>query len=74
MTTRLDTILDEAMLLPDVERSVLALALLDSLPEAADGAVADAWKVEVQQRLADFRSGVVTVVPWSEARARISRL
>jgi hypothetical protein len=47
--------------------------LIQSLDEGEDAAeeVEAAWADEIQQRLADVDAGVVTPIPWPEARRRI---
>ncbi|WP_437637005.1 addiction module protein [Sorangium sp. So ce854] len=51
----------------------MAAALIQSLdePEQSTEEVEVAWAEEIQQRLADVDAGVVTPVPWPEARRRI---
>jgi putative addiction module component (TIGR02574 family) len=74
MNARVDHLLDEALDLPADERSALVAALLDSLEGSDDAAISDAWRQELRTRRAALRSGMVTPVPWSEARARLSAL
>ncbi|HWN71982.1 MAG TPA: addiction module protein [Haliangium sp.] len=59
--------------LPDEARAALAADLIRSLDEAADVAddVEAAWAEEIQRRLAEVDAGLVTPVPWPEARQRI---
>ena len=40
--------------------------------EAEDG-VEDAWRVEIERRMAELDSGAVQPVPWEELRARLYR-
>ncbi|WP_437636852.1 addiction module protein [Sorangium sp. So ce854] len=53
--------------------AAVAAALIQSLdePEQSTEEVEVAWAEEIQQRLADVDAGVVTPVPWPEARRRI---
>lgn len=55
------------------DRAAVAAALIQSLDETeqAPEGVEAAWAQEIQQRLADVDAGVVTPVPWPEARRRI---
>lgn len=70
MNARIDQILGEALLLEPDDRSVLVVALLDSLDGEDEAAVRKAWAQEICERREQLRSGATTVVPWSEARAR----
>jgi len=51
----------------------VAAELIQSLdePEQATEDVEAAWAEEIRQRLADVDAGVVTPIPWPEARSRI---
>lgn len=61
----------ELLNLPAEERAELAVALLDSLDEAADADADAAWGEEIRRRLDDVTAGRVTPLPWSDARAAI---
>ena len=74
MNARVDHLLDEALGLSTDERSALVVALLDSLEGSEDAAISDAWRQELKARQAALRAGTVKVVPWAEARARLSAL
>lgn len=74
MNPHLDRVIDEALALVPQERSAVLLALLDSLEGADELVVSNAWAAEIAQRKADLRSGLVTAVPWVEARARLMAL
>ena len=67
---------DEALSLPSASRARLAAELLDSLDEddEHDPVEAEAaWGTEIEERVRQLDSGEVKAVPWSQARARISR-
>lgn len=73
VNARLDQLIDEALALAPDERSVVALALLDSLDGDAEcSSVSQAWAAEIRQRKRDLRSGVARSLPWSEALARLA--
>lgn len=73
MSARIDVLLNDAMELEPEERAELAERLLSSLePEDAD--VAEAWRAEIQKRIAELDSGAVETVSATEARRRILRL
>lgn len=76
MNARVDQLFDEARLMATQERSMLALALLDSLEgEPADeSTVGNAWLLEAQRRAQMLRDGLSKSNPWLEAKARISAL
>jgi putative addiction module component (TIGR02574 family) len=66
-----EQVLDEAMSLPESERRVLALRLLDSVGDEPPEAVEGAWVEEARTRLDNLRAGRTQAVPWEEARQRI---
>jgi putative addiction module component (TIGR02574 family) len=70
MSNEAARVLDDALRLSAEERSVLALALLDSVGDEQPD-VEDAWREEVRQRLGEARAGKIDVSPWRQARARI---
>jgi putative addiction module component (TIGR02574 family) len=67
MSTRLQSLLDAALLLPESERGELAARLMDTLDDAPEELDDDEWAVELKQRLDDYRSGKSIPVPWDEA-------
>jgi putative addiction module component (TIGR02574 family) len=71
--TDAETVLVAALRLPAEARAAVAAELIESLddPEQADEDVETAWSEEIRQRLADVDAGVVTPIPWPEARRRI---
>ncbi|WP_437516878.1 addiction module protein [Sorangium sp. So ce1099] len=71
MTLRAEELLDEAMKLPESERRVLALRLLESVGDDSPEDIERAWAEEARKRLDDIRSGRSQPVPWDEARGRI---
>ncbi|WP_437974774.1 addiction module protein [Sorangium sp. So ce295] len=68
-----ENVLVAALRLSAEERAAVAAALIQSLDETEQTTedVEAAWAEEIQQRLADVDAGVVTPVPWPEARRRI---
>jgi len=69
---------DEVMRLPADARARLAAELLVSL-DGDDEDVLDpaeheaAWTAEIDERMRQIDAGEVKLVPWSEARRRITR-
>ncbi len=77
MTQRSTELLAEILALPATDRAELTDRLLESF-DGEDDADGDAgpdlhpeWDDEIARRLADYRAGKVTPVPWEEARRQI---
>ncbi len=70
MSQRADKLFEDAQALPDEERAILALQLLDSVGEG-EPEIERAWRDEVRRRLADIDAGGAKLTPWDEARQRI---
>jgi putative addiction module component (TIGR02574 family) len=68
-----EEILVAALRLPAKARAAVVVELIQSLdePEETPETVEAAWSEEIQRRLADVDAGIVTPVPWPEARRRI---
>jgi len=67
----LEEVLVAALRLSPEERATLAAELIQSLDEQVTEDVESAWAEEIQQRLVDVDAGVVTPIPWPEAKRRI---
>ena len=65
-------ILKQALKLPPEARAALAGSLLDSLDEPLDLDAESAWEAEIASRIREIDEGKVTLIPWAEARARIT--
>lgn len=59
------------MQLPESERRVLALWLLESVGDEAPEEIERAWVAEARRRLDEIQAGRAEAVPWEEARGRI---
>ena len=68
MNTTAQALYDNALSLPDSERAELAARLIESLDAEVDEDVNAAWDDEIKRRIQELDSGVVTTVPWPEAR------
>jgi putative addiction module component (TIGR02574 family) len=69
--SRAQTLLQEALDLPDDERAEIAGALLESLdPATAEADVETSWRQEVAARVAVLEAGGVKTIPWGEIRDR----
>jgi len=65
-------ILRDALDLPPEARAALAGSLLDSLDQTVDEDAESAWEAEIMTRLKELDEGRVRLVPWVEARRRIT--
>lgn len=68
MTRNAETVLREALTLPEKERAEIAGALLESLEPAREAGVEAAWRQEVAARVAALEAGEVETTPWEEVR------
>ena len=62
---------EEAMRLGPEERATLVRLLIDALDADSEEGAEDAWRSEVERRIAELDSGAVEAVPWEELRARL---
>jgi putative addiction module component len=67
MTPDPHRLLEDALKLPPEARAALAASLLESLDEEIDEDAEAAWA----KRIHELDSGMVTPIPWPEARRRI---
>jgi putative addiction module component (TIGR02574 family) len=68
-------ILHEALGLPPEARAALVDSFLDSLDTEVDSDAEQAWREEIERRVADLDGGRARLVPWEEVRERLgSRL
>jgi putative addiction module component (TIGR02574 family) len=72
MKQNIADILKEALKLPPEARAALAGTLLDSLDDTVDRDAESAWEAEILLRLKEIDQGKVKLMPWSEARTKIS--
>jgi len=71
MPTNLHEIELQARLLSEPERARLALTLIESLENQDDGDVAEDWRVEVERRWSEIKSGAAVTVSAIEVFAEI---
>ncbi len=64
---------EEAMRLDPEERATLMRLLIETLEAESEEGVDDAWRVEIERRMAELDSGTVQTIPWEELRERLSR-
>lgn len=72
MSRNSSELLKQALTLPVAERAELASSLIESLDEAENESVEDAWNAEILRRMEDLDSGRVAPVSLDEARRRLS--
>lgn len=74
MSAMVDDLFAKAAVLSDEERATLAGLLIESLESApADADSEEAWAMEVERRMADYRAGRVQTIGWTELRERLHR-
>jgi putative addiction module component (TIGR02574 family) len=71
MPTR-NSIIAEALKLPEQERLEIAERLYESLDGPPDPDAEEAWAAEIERRLRSIDSGEAVLIPWEEARRRIT--
>lgn len=62
---------EEAMRLDAKERATLMRLLIDTLDAETEEGSEDAWRGEVERRIAELDAGTVDTIPWEELRARL---
>lgn len=62
---------EEAMRLDAKERATLMRLLIDTLDNESEEGSEDAWRAEIDRRIAELDAGTVDTIPWEELRARL---
>ncbi len=65
-------ILKDALALPPEARAALIGPLVESLDPEVDEDSETAWRQEIRRRLQEVDNGTTKMVPWDEARRRLS--
>lgn len=73
MTRTAEHILREALTLAESDRATIAGLLIESLEDAPDEGVEEAWAAEIDRRAAELDSGEVATISWEEVRTRLFR-
>ena len=73
MTTHVTELFEMASALSEKERATLAGLLIESLESEPDPDVEEAWRVEIERRVAELDSGAVETVPWEVVKAKLLR-
>jgi putative addiction module component (TIGR02574 family) len=66
-----ETLLEQALSLPERARAEIAVRLLESLDPGADESVDDAWAAEIERRCAAVDDGNLVTSDWDKVRRRI---
>ena len=64
---------EEAMKLDPQERATLVRLLIEALDAESEEGVDEAWRAEIERRMAELDAGSVEAIPWEEVRARLYR-
>ena len=72
MSSEVNELLKKALTLPVTERAELAASLIESLDQAEDKSVADAWEAEIVRRMEALDSGRVKPDSLDEFRLRLA--
>ena len=73
MSTHVTELFEKASILSEEERATLAGLLIESLESEVDPDVEEAWRIEIERRLAELDSGAVETVPWEVVKAKLLR-
>jgi putative addiction module component (TIGR02574 family) len=73
MTTHVTELFAKASNLSEKERATLAGLLIESLESEIDSDVEEAWRVEIERRVAELDSGAAKTVPWEVVKAKLLR-
>jgi putative addiction module component (TIGR02574 family) len=73
MSTHVTELFAKASVLSEEERATLAGLLIESLESEVDSDVEEAWRIEIERRLAELDSGAVETVPWEIVKAKLLR-
>ena len=73
MSREVRDLYEKASELPANDRAELAGLLLESLEDQRSAATEEAWAIEIERRMADYRAGRVKTLSWQEVRAHLHR-
>ncbi len=71
MTSKLETVLSEALTLSPSQRAMLARSLISSIDAPPEEGVEEAWLALARKRLAELDSGEVEPVSWESIKDSI---
>lgn len=73
MSTHITELFEKASILSEKDRATLAGLLIESLESEIDPDVEDAWRVEIERRVAELDAGTAETVPWEVVKAKLLR-
>ena len=73
MSTHVSELFARASNLSEKERATLAGLLIESLESEIDPDVEEAWRVEIERRVAELDAGTAKTVPWEVVKAKLLR-
>jgi putative addiction module component (TIGR02574 family) len=73
MSTHVTELFEKASILSEKDRAMLAGLLIESLESEIDPDVEDAWRAEIERRVAELDAGTVETVPWEVVKAKLLR-
>lgn len=71
MSTHVIELFEKASNLSEKERATLAGLLIESLESEVDPDVEEAWRAEIERRVAELDAGTVETVPWEVVKAKL---
>jgi len=71
MSTMVENLLAQALLMPAQDRAAIAERLISSLDAEIDQDVEIAWQQEVQRRVDEIDKGLVACIPWEQVLLRL---
>ena len=74
MSTHVTELFARASILSEKERATLAGLLIESLESEDDPDVEEAWRIEIERRLAELDAGTAKTVPWEDVKAKFLRI
>ena len=73
MSTHITELFEKASILSEKDRATLAGLLIESLESEVDPDVEDAWRAEIERRVAELDAGTVETVPWEVVKTKLLR-
>jgi len=73
MTRAVRELYEQASGLSSKDHAELAGLLLESLEDAPVADTEQAWAIEIERRMAEYRAGRIKTLSWQEVRAHLHR-
>jgi putative addiction module component (TIGR02574 family) len=67
------SVITEALKLPQADRLELAEALYESLDGPTDPEIDAAWAIEIQRRITSIDAGEGKMIPWEQVRQQMAK-